>query len=245
MASSNRKEDCSRAMQLLDEMEQLAEQDPDVAPNDVAWNNALKTFKNIGDGIKAQECLAKMYHKFESGVLANKPSVVSWQIVIEAWTRSKDPSAPHRVLGIWKRMQELHNEGVLDQGPNAQIYVLMLECFSKSTQEDLRKHIGPTLQELDKAMLDGAQQSLTMFDNLRIIRALTRLKDDAMLVKAEGVLRRMLKQYDRRGGQRNPNAIKASFSALIASWSKSRDQLATDHVLRLQRELETMRSSIR
>lgn len=243
MASSNRKEDCSRAMQLLDEMEQLAEKDPDVAPNDVAWNFALKTFANIGDGIKAQECLAKMYHKFESGVLATRPSTTSWQTVVEAWTRSRDPNAPHRVLAIWKRMEELHDEGVLDQRPNAKIYVLMLECFSKSTQKDVRKHIGPTLEELDKAMLDGTQHSLNMFDNLRIVRALTRLKDDDMLVKAEGVLRRMIKHYDKGGGQWNPNAIKASFSALIASWSKSRDKLATDHVLRLQRELETMRPS--
>lgn len=242
LATSHKKADCQRAVELVEEMEALAEEDPEAAPNCFAWNNALRTFANVGDGIKAQELLATMYHKFESGKLASQPNIVSWQTVIEAWSNSKDPDGPFRVVAIWKRMQELHESGALETTQNAKLYLIMLECFSKSSHREIRKHMGQILEDLERlALSSDTRHSLTMFDNLRIIRALARLKDDDMLIKAERLLQGMIKHTDRE--KWNTNAVKASYSALIGSWRNSRDKLAPDHAGRLQKELEALNIS--
>lgn len=242
IAESKSNNVCQRAIDLVDEMEGLAEAgDPDKSPDLLAYKNVLRACANAGNGLEAQAIVARMYHKFESGKLRDKPDFASWQIVVDAWCRSEDGSAPSRVSAILKRTKELQENGVLEERPSGHVYSLMLHSIALSQHRGLLKqHVEPLLNALDALAVRG-HQSPSMIDYLRIIRALCKLKEDDLLVRAEGMLQRMLKSEDPSSRAWNKNAVKAAYQVLIDAWY--RDSKGMAQARRLKYELEAMNIS--
>lgn len=233
------------AIDLLDEMEGLAEAgDPEMSPSVLAYNNVIRACANAADGLEAQAMVAKMYHKFENGKLSNKPDYFSWQSVVDAWCRSKDGSAPSRVAAILKRMKALQESGVLEERPSVQAYSRMLHSIAHSHHcELLIEHVEPLLNDLDALSVGGHGSATRMFDYLRIIRALCKLREDHLLERAEGLLQHMIKGENPASRTWNKNAVRAAYNELIDAWYQLHTHKGKRHARRLKHELNAMNIS--
>jgi len=226
------------ALSLLDEMEeQAAAGDEDSRPNVVAYNSALHTYSNLGDGLGAQELLARMVHNEQRGLLLEKPDIISWNSVVEAWSNSTDHTAVHRAEAVLDRMTTLHESGELQDPPNLFTYTGMINVWLKSELPEASKRIASLLDELDhvtKSAIDD--DSISMYDQLNLIRNLCKTKDFDLYVRAERILRQMIA----RNEARNTNAVIAAFRELIKTWKYSKFRLAAEHADGLQRELDAL-----
>jgi pentatricopeptide repeat protein len=235
LARDDSKKGASRlAIELLGEVEELGEFHG--ATDVVCYNNALRVFARDGDGTGAQHLLARMYHRFETGKLSEKPSHVAWNSIVEAWSKSDDRNAHLRAEAIVDRIQTLHKMGDLDEGVSAMTFFFLLSCYVKARKDVPRDKILRILHELSLVSI----KELSMFQNLMVIRLLCQMEDGEFLVRAENVLERMLKECDRSKPSWNPNAVLYAHKALIAAWGRSPEKGAGEYARRLRHQIKHM-----
>jgi len=238
---SKRSDALESATELLQEMEDaVLAGDNDCRPTIVTYNTVLSSIAESGDPIKAQEFMARIYHRFESGILHQKPNIFTWNLLVEAWSRSRRPDAIKGALAAINRIRSLHASGELDQKPNFDTFKELLYCHLRSEIYN-RKTILEILDEMDKLTAAGDGR-ISMYDQFALIRLLCEKRDSALLYRAERILETM-----KRKGHSREESVREAYNILISAWTQTRDPNSAERVniLKLQRNgLKIPRSSL-
>ncbi|CAB9503870.1 Pentatricopeptide repeat-containing protein [Seminavis robusta] len=233
---SSRQGNSQLALELLDEMELLGEREQKAETQVVCFNNALEAFALDGDGIGAQQLVARWHHKLENGKIAARPNLTTWNNLLEAWCNSADPNAHIRAESLFDRMQALCELGELVSGPDAASISTLLACYAKAPDGVNKKKVHAVLDQLS---LRSASE-LSMYEHLMIIRSLCQLEDGELLVRAEQILQRMLKEYHHDSSKWNPKSIRAAFDTLARAWENSTETQGSEYARRLRQQLRSM-----
>ena len=105
-----------------------------VEPNERCFNAVLSAWAKAGDPDKAEAILTRMQELYSNGELDSKPTVVTYNIVLDCWAKSKRKDACKRSEAILNHMEKLCAAGNEEVKPNATTWNTVLNCFAKARQ---------------------------------------------------------------------------------------------------------------
>lgn len=121
-SSYNKRNAAKKATDIVEWMEQS--ECSNTQPNIVIYTSLLKCYANDGMGYEAENLLKKMHGLYTVGKLTERPNVISYSVVVEAYSKSKEEDAPHIAEGIVNQMQETGPR------PNLITFRNLLMCFA-------------------------------------------------------------------------------------------------------------------
>ena len=103
-------------------------------PNERSFNAVLSAWARAGAAEKAEEILTSMHELHVDGSLECKPTVVTYNTVLNSWAKSNRKDAWKRCETILKHMEELSAAGEDEVKPNTITWNTVLGCFAKAQQ---------------------------------------------------------------------------------------------------------------
>ena len=216
--------------------------DKDLRPNIWSYNNCLQSLAFSGEPLKAQKIVSKMYHRHKNGLLFEKPDILSWNLVLEAWVQSNRRDTPKQANNILKVIGELRSRGDLSGAPNFNTMRASFYCLIRSQTDGTREHILKTLDQMDE-MVAGGGEAVAAYEYLSVIRELCKKGDDKLLARAELMIDRVAKGRQSFSAW-NPRNVRASFKSLISAWRRSRGRHASEHVERLKLKRDSLEAEL-
>jgi pentatricopeptide repeat protein len=98
--------------------------------------SVISAFARAGQAEHAETLLKVMYSDYLDGNDSAKLDVISFSIVLDAWSKSGSPESPHRAEAIIERMAQLHGSGALNAKPNNISYNSVINCWAKLGRTD-------------------------------------------------------------------------------------------------------------
>ena len=83
---------------------------------------------------RAEEIIEQMENS-----ATEKPDVRSYTILITCYGRSKEPGSPQKAEKVLERMDELHQKGVLSEGPNHRTFLSLKRAWEVSYEPNKHK----------------------------------------------------------------------------------------------------------
>eukprot|EP00536_Pseudo-nitzschia_multiseries_P015858 jgi/Psemu1/43982/gm1.43982_g len=209
-----------------------------VRPDKVVYGAVMNTHARQGDIKGATEVFEMMKKDFHSGNQKAEPNVPSYNILIDAWSKSNKEDAPKQAELLMKEMIQMHADGVLKEGPDAITYGAVINCYSKSNLKDAPRRARDLLETMI-AQCDGD-------DTKKDVRPNT--------ITYAGVMDAYARQGDVEGAtevfemlKQDPNCEPnvQTYTILIDAWSKSNDEDAPLQAALLLREMVGMGSANR
>lgn len=125
----------TKAVELLNQMKQLASQGHDTAPDIVTYNSVLSAWSKSGHihaGPQAERILKQLQEDKDSSV---KPNVMSYNSVLHAWSKSAglEPGAAERAQAILDYMIQSADD---DIAPDVYSFTSVLNAWAKCKEDD-------------------------------------------------------------------------------------------------------------
>lgn len=142
----------TKAVELLNQMKQLAEEGYDTSPDLITYNTILSAWSKSGDvhaGAQAERILKQLQEE-DTDI---KPNVVSYNAVLHAWSQSAalEPAAAQRAQAVLEYMIQSEYD---DIAPDVYSFSSVLNAWAKSKEEDKAiraRELLDTLLELHEA----------------------------------------------------------------------------------------------
>jgi hypothetical protein len=167
---------------------------------------------------RADAIVRKMEELYESGASQTPPDVFHYTILTSAWAKSGSKFAADRCLQILVHMYERDRAGYADVKPNVRTYNAVLDCLSRSNQEDpteqLLYHMLSRYRRGDKDARPDA------FSFNCVLHAFTKSKKKGSGRRAEAILDRFL-EFEEDNPSVKPDT--RSFTHIISYYSRSKE----------------------
>ena len=212
---------CKRIQELVQEMEQSSE--PTIRPDLISYNTYLHALtlqsKKPGFAQKADELLQKMENQYESGACSFGPNLFSYNLLIEAWSKSPSPDAAMRAAHVLRKLAKVQRPGV---EPDTFSFNQVLAALSHSPMKGAAKMAEQLLWYMDKAYKNGihsnSKPDAISFSS--VIQAYARSGEAGAAVKAERLLQHMKERYyGHNETDAKPN--RKVYNSIIHCWARS------------------------
>jgi pentatricopeptide repeat protein len=106
-----------------------------------SFNIVLAAWAQFGDADKAEAILTRMHELAQEGLVDCRPSVVTYNTVLDSWTKSKQKNNWKRARDILNHMEQLYQTGDEQVQPNVRTWNTVLNCMAKSGKVDLAEDV--------------------------------------------------------------------------------------------------------
>jgi len=208
----------SRVQGCFDEAKALMEEMQEVGHkiNAVTCNTVLAALVKSGepDAVKiAESMINDMESMYKEGNKNVRPGEVTFNILLHAYAKSKDPDDSIKAEKLLDRMVEtLGQDGRQGSGPSVKSFATLLDLYARTGQSEAAELL------FDKMARSGKVQFNTISYNT-VLNALSKSNDKDAPYRAEALLKRMQQEYEAGNEDVKPNTI--SFSSLLNIWAKS------------------------
>jgi pentatricopeptide repeat protein len=168
-----------------------------VKPDAFSYAAVLSAYQRSDDPSAAQradDLITRMEELHETGDLATPPDVYHYTIVCATWAKSRQREGPNRVVQILAHMKDRHAAGFPDVKPNVRTYNAVLDCLSRSKEDEKAEQVLYHMLALSK---NGDKDSRPdSFSFNAVINAFTRSRQKDAGRRAESVLDRFLEHSE-------------------------------------------------
>jgi hypothetical protein len=183
-ARCTRKDSAKRASSLLERMLALYETRgwEHVRPNKITYNSVITAWARSGErgsATMAESLLMQMYEFYNNqtnsidggALLVNnnnlKPDSRSWNAVINAVARSRDPNCADRARALLDEMGRLYNEGDTDLKPDALTFGAVINSYANSGvagASDKASQLLLHMESLNQLGYDGVRPTTFVYN---------------------------------------------------------------------------------
>ena len=152
LSKSGSRQGAAKAEGLLRRIIELqnTEQFKDLEVNTIHYTTVLKAYANAGDPESAQRLLMEMLREaVMNGKEQVRPNIRSFNAVLSAWSKSSSPDAYDVAEELFRRVVELHENGVLKEPPNTVCYNCLLTSLAKRS-----KHVSDPVAKAEALVED-------------------------------------------------------------------------------------------
>jgi hypothetical protein len=171
-ARSTRKDAPRQAERVLNWMIQLSSQDSnehnsnllllDTRPNLYAYNAAIQAWVRSpekGASKNAERLLDQLWDSYvESGRKELKPDARTFNLVINAIARSREPKCADRAAALLARMEDLYTAGDEDMEPDALTFGAIINAYANSGESESSDKAAQILQQMESLHQVGYQK---------------------------------------------------------------------------------------
>ena len=191
------------------------------APNHSSFNTVLNTYSHVGDGLGAEELLDAMMDKNSNLYMSNvKPDLISYNTVMNAFTRSGHLRCHEDVLRIMEKMKDANIK------PDVISYTTLINSYAKSREKDAPYQATKVLDEMKEK---GIDPNIVTYN--AVMNTWVKSGDWGSAARAHELLLEMIESKDIH----NPNV--RTYTIVIDAYAKSRER---DAALRAQELLQYM-----
>ncbi len=150
-----------------------------VEPNERSFHAVLAGWAKIGHAEKAEELLHQMHHSYAIGANKNPPTVMTYNMVLDAWAKSRRKDAWQRACDILYHMEDLYKAGDDGVQPNIQTWNTVFNCFQYCGKRDFHqsfKLLDALFRAVDAGYVDGRPNIRTW--NTLLAGCVRNTKDD-------------------------------------------------------------------
>ena len=223
-ANSRHPQAGERAEQILHRMERLSQRGPlkqHVKPTILSYNATIGAYAKIGKPIEAQRILEALQQAYQNGNTDIRPNVQSWNMVLDAWSKSGDPKAGEQAHVILGRMIKHYKDNILLERPNAITYNTVMNCLAKTGQATKAERM---LERMYHDYADRGNEAAK--PNVRsfniVIDGWANIQDGD---RAEAILNRMLELHNSVGDEEfKPLQIRpdvVTYNSVINAYAKA------------------------
>jgi pentatricopeptide repeat protein len=195
-----------RAERLL---ERMAASDSQVKPNLISYSSLLDAYGKAGMGQKAMELLEWLESRSKSGRTELQPDIISYNIVITALAKSRDPGSVGRAERLLERMAASDSQ----VKPNLISYGSLLDAYGKTGMGQKAMELLDWLESTSKSGRAEFQPNIISYNC--VLSALAKDRDAGSVGHAE----RLLERLAASDSQVKPN--QRSFFAVIDAIARS------------------------
>lgn len=188
-------------------------------PNAFTFAAVLNAQQRSGDPAAAERAdsiVRQMEELYELGDLDAPPDVFHYTILLSTWARSESPHAADRCLQILAHMYDRSQAGFKSIKPNVRTYNAVLDCLSKSRQEDNSEQL--LYHMLDRYRKGDHAAKPDAFSFNCVIRAFVKSDARGSGKRAEAVLDRFLEFQEENPAVRPDTR---SFGHIVSHYSRS------------------------
>ena len=187
-----------KSLRLVDYMEEQSDTRPAIAPDCYSYYTLLKCWIQSSEGPKAAEeaeqLLRRMERLWATGDVSVAPSTFIYNIVMNAFAKSKHRYAHVHALDLLKRMKTSRHA---DCRPDIISYTSAIECISKSSDPEApalaEKLLGEAIERYKKTGDPALMPNLRTYT----MAIQTLAKNNGSVVQARALLTRLLEQYEK------------------------------------------------
>ena len=225
-----------RALNILTKMTTKYKEDnkKNIRPDTITYSAVMDAYARQGDIDGARKVLNIMKEEYSSGNVDAKPNIRTYNILIDAWSKSNHSNAPEEAESLLLEMIDLYTRRKLEEGPNTITYSAVINCWSKSN-----KPIAPS-RALNILMTMTTKFKEENNKNIRpnsitytsVMDAYARQGD---IDGARKVFNIMKEDYSSGNIDAKPDI--RTYNILIDSWSKSGNENAPDEAEKILSEM--------
>lgn len=210
---------CYRALAILRHMTKL----PGIKANAIVYNTVMSAFARQGMAMEAEKLLNELTQKYEATQDEEYfPSVVLFSVVIDAWSKSREPDAAIRAEAILEMMLRLSQDRP-ELLPNKVSFNGVIHAWALSPQPEAPKRAAAILNKMQDLYQQTGNPDMkpTSVSLSTVINAWAKSKHytDAG-PRAEAVLNHMCHLYEEGDKEMKPDAV--SFTAVMDAYGKTR-----------------------
>jgi hypothetical protein len=192
---------------ILRSMQESAKTHPDMKPDTVCWNTAIKVWAQVGDGPRAETMFQEMLQEYLADrTNAPAPNVITFSAVLSAWAKTqRNPQAPERAETLLQQMKHLSETGVLpDAKPNVISYSIVLDCLAYAGSTSAALRADSILREMKASDDPNVQPNVVSYNS--VIKAWSFSRDPNALLKVTTLLKEMITLMENNGNTKfTPN----------------------------------------
>jgi hypothetical protein len=162
-----------------------------------------------------------------------RPDTIFITNVIRAWAHSSRVEGPEMAEGLLQLMQDLHNNGWTESGPNAKSYGTTMEAWYRSHRPEASQRIQNLLDEMKNSNMEQLQPDRVCYQYA--INAWVHSKTTNGVEKAHELLREMVALYKAGNYVATPHA--SNFSQVMKGWASRGNLDQMDVVMKQLQEL--------
>jgi len=204
ISKSGNKDAPRQATNILKKMIELHSQgDLDEGPDAITYTSVMDTYAVVGDIEGATNILKIMKDDFHSGNKNARPNERTYNVLINAISKSRTNDAPRHAKLVLKKMIDLHSKGEIENGPNVATFNSVIDAFAAHGDGEGAMAIFKMLK--DNA---GKKNSKPTFRTYSIlINAWSKSNSDNAPDKVENILKEMNRLHKSGDLQEGPNDI--------------------------------------
>ena len=206
------------------------EKNPDLKPDVVCWNMAIRAWALVGNGPKAEALFREMLAEYMDNKGTNMaPNNVTFSSVLSAWAKTQhDPSAPERAERLLQEMKQLAQlQDFPDVKPNVISYSIVLDCWAYAKSTAAAERAEKILREMQESNDPNLQPNALSFN--AVIKAWSLSRDPRALVKVMCLLKEMIDGLENHGKKQltpNANTFGSVLKVLAESSAPDKDKRA-------------------
>jgi pentatricopeptide repeat protein len=136
-AGSKSPDAVTRVMQLLNEMEESDTVQPDAYTYNIVMGAYADRVGQYGAAKAAEDILLRFSERNMKGLVTPGPETMSFNIVMKAWSNSRDEKGPDRAMEIYSLMEKLHAEGHEHVRPDSISLIALMTAYSVKGDLDM------------------------------------------------------------------------------------------------------------
>lgn len=105
-----------------------------IKPDERSFNIVISAWAKVGAAEKAEEILTRMHELYMAGQLQTRPTTVTYNTVLDSWSKSNQRHAWKRSTKILDHMNELYHAGDSVVKPNERTWNAVLNSLAKAGQ---------------------------------------------------------------------------------------------------------------
>ncbi|KAG7359010.1 PPR: pentatricopeptide repeat domain containing protein [Nitzschia inconspicua] len=234
-----------QALRLLERMEELYYQHPDlkICPDVRSYTktiNALSRSMRPDAGDLAESILDKMEYVSNNGENVDaKPNTYTYTAVIEAHANSGAEGSPSKTEELLNRMIEKYQSGDREVVPNARCFNAAISAHAKSDVPGAAQQAEYLLNQMDNLYMSGLQEAKpNSFNYNSLISAWANCNEEGSAQRAAEILQRMEQCYAYGDASCKPTTV--SFNAVIDAYAKSGLEDAAERAEDVLRRMENL-----
>lgn len=214
----------AQAEQVLIEMENQAGQSKHetMKPDKYSYTCMMRALARAGEVEKTKALLDRMFELYKRGDKKLKPDIYAFNCVLQAISknaRGTHINAGKEAEALFKRILDLHANGILDDPPNKFSYDLRINCWGNSADARGPETAENILREMEDLSARGAidcQPDAITWSS--VINAHAKVGNHA---RAEEMLRQMFEKYA-QGNQKMKPTLQ-TINTVLAALARSKE----------------------
>ncbi len=161
--------------------------------------------------------------------------IESFNVVLTAISKSREPDAPERVLDIIQRMEQYAANGNESLRPNLRSWNAVLNAFARATKRTDRNFADESQRILERLLLQSKEGQGSIKPNAytfaAVLNAQQRSGDPDAAERADCIVRQMEELYESGDLEASPDVF--HYTILLSAWARSGSPRAADRCLQI------------